>query len=94
MVPTCQTHKPSLIEFCQEKKSTTGKFYSQYENNNTNNLYLLYWFVWHLREWHNDEKGSIEALILHEVSDKGDGLDCFAKAHLISQNTIQIVVVK
>lgn len=94
MVPTCQTRKPSLTAFCQEKSSATGKFYLQYENNNTNNPFLLNLFVWHLREWHNDEKGSIEALVLHEVSDEGDGLDCFTKAHLISQNTIQVVVVK
>lgn len=57
-------------------------------------MFLFHWFAWDLREWYNDKEGSIEALVLHEVSNKGDGLDCFAKAHLISQNAIQIVVVK
>lgn len=47
-----------------------------------------------LRERYDDEEGPIEALVLHEVSDEGDGLDCFSQTHLISQDAIQVVVVK
>lgn len=49
---------------------------------------------WDLREWDDDEEGSVEALVLHEVSDEGDGLDRFAQTHLISQDAIQVVVIK
>lgn len=33
---------------------------------------------WGLRERYDDEEGPIEALVLHEVSDEGDGLDRFS----------------
>lgn len=46
------------------------------------------------REWHDDEKGPVEALVLHEVSDEGDGLDGFAQAHLVGQDAVQVVVVQ
>lgn len=46
------------------------------------------------RERNNDEKGTIEPLQLHQIGDKGDGLDGFAKAHFISQDAVQIVVVQ
>lgn len=32
---------------------------------------------WGLRERYDDEEGPVEALVLHEVSDEGDGLDRF-----------------
>lgn len=47
-----------------------------------------------LRERYDDEEGPVEALVLHEVSDEGDGLDRFSQTHLISQDAIQVVVVK
>lgn len=40
------------------------------------------------REGNNDEIGSIEPFVVHQVGDKGDGLDGFAEAHLISQNAV------
>lgn len=46
------------------------------------------------RERYNDEVGSIEPLVLHEVCDEGDCLDGFPQAHLIGQDPIQVVVVK
>ena len=46
-----------------------------------------------LRERYNDEEGPVEALVLHEVSDEGDGLDSFSQTHLISQDAIQVVVI-
>ena len=49
---------------------------------------------WGLREWYDDEEGPVEALVLHEVSDEGDSLDRFPKTHLVSQDAIQVVVVK
>ena len=32
--------------------------------------------------------------MLHQVSDKGNGLDSFAEAHFVSQDTVEIVVVQ
>ena len=49
---------------------------------------------WGLRERYDDEEGPVEALVLHEVSDEGDGLDRFSQTHLISQDAVQVVVVK
>lgn len=46
------------------------------------------------REWNDDQIGPIEPLVLHQVGDKGDGLDGFAEAHLISQDAVQIVIVE
>lgn len=40
------------------------------------------------REGNDDEIGTVEPLVLHQVGDKCNGLDGFAKAHLISQNAI------
>jgi len=48
----------------------------------------------YLRERYNDEEGPVDALVLHEVSDEGDGLDGFAQAHLVCQDAIQVVVVE
>ena len=45
------------------------------------------------REGDNDEKGAIVPLLLHEVRDEGNGLDGLAKAHLVRQDPIQVVVV-
>lgn len=53
-----------------------------------------YVWYWDLRERYNNEEGPVEALVLHEVSDEGDGLDCFAQTHLVSQDAIQVVVIK
>lgn len=49
---------------------------------------------WDLRQWHNDEEWPVEALVLHEVSDEGDGLDRLSQSHLISQDAIQVVVIQ
>lgn len=40
------------------------------------------------RERNDDEKGAVESLVLHQVGDKGDGLDGFAEAHFISQDAV------
>lgn len=40
------------------------------------------------RERNDDEIGTVEPLVLHQVGDKGDGLDGFAEAHLISQDAV------
>ena len=45
------------------------------------------------REGDNDEIRAVEPLEFHQVGDEGDGLDGFAKAHFISQNAVQIIVV-
>lgn len=50
---------------------------------------LGYW-----REGNNDEKGPIEPFVLHQVGNECNGLDGFAKAHFISQDAIEIVVVQ
>lgn len=89
MVPTYQTHRPSLIEFCQP---ITNK--SLIITITTTQLEFLAFFAWDLRERHDNEEGPVEALVLHEVSDEGDGLDCLSQPHLISQDTIQVVVIK
>lgn len=44
---------------------------------------LVYW-----REGNNDEEGTIEPLVLHQVGNECNGLDGFAKAHFISQDAI------
>lgn len=44
---------------------------------------LVYW-----RERHNDEEGTVEPLVLHQVGNECNGLDGFAKAHFISQDAI------
>lgn len=46
------------------------------------------------REGDNDEVGSVEPLVLHEVGDKSNRLDGFSQTHLISQDPIQIIIVK
>lgn len=47
-----------------------------------------------LREGHNNEVGSIEPLVLHEVRDEGDSLDGFSKTHLVRQDPVQVIVVE
>lgn len=46
------------------------------------------------REGYNDEVGSIETLVLHEVRDEGDCLDGFSQTHLVRQDPVQVVVVE
>lgn len=46
------------------------------------------------RKRYNDEVGSVEPFVLHEVCDEGDSLDGFSQTHLISQDPVQVVVVK
>lgn len=48
----------------------------------------------YIRERHDDEEGPIDALVLHEVCDERDGLDSLPQPHLISQDAIQVVVIK
>lgn len=45
-------------------------------------------------EWHNDEEGAVDSLVLHQVADQSDGLDGFAQTHLVSQDSVQVVVVE
>lgn len=47
-----------------------------------------------LREGHDDEVGSIEPFVFHEVRDEGNGLDGFPQTHLVGQDPIQIIVVE
>lgn len=47
-----------------------------------------------LRERYNDEVGSIETFVLHEVRDEGYGLDGFSQTHLICQDPVQVIVVE
>lgn len=47
-----------------------------------------------LREGHDNEVGSVEPLVLHEVRDEGDRLDGFSQTHLIRQDPIQVIVVE
>lgn len=47
-----------------------------------------------LRERHDDEVGSIEPLVFHEVRDEGNGLDGFPQTHLVGQDPIQVIVVE
>lgn len=46
------------------------------------------------REGYNDEVGSIEPLVLHEVSDESNSLDGFSQTHFICQDPIKVVVVE
>lgn len=46
------------------------------------------------RQRYYDEEGPVDALHLHEVSDKCNGLDGFAQTHFISQDAVEVVVVK
>lgn len=46
------------------------------------------------RQGHDDEVGSVEPFVLHEVRDESDGLDGFSQAHLVCQDPVQVVVVK
>ena len=46
------------------------------------------------RERYDDEEGPVEALVLHEVSDEGDGLNGLPQTHLVGQDAVQVVVVK
>lgn len=45
------------------------------------------------REGYDDEVGSVETFVLHEVRDEGDGLDGFSQTHLIRQDPVQVIVV-
>lgn len=47
-----------------------------------------------LRQGYNDEVGSIEPFVLHEVRDEGDSLDGFTQTHLVRQDPVQVVVVE
>lgn len=46
------------------------------------------------RERGDDEEGTVVALLLHEVGDEGNRLDCLSKTHLISQHSVEVVVVE
>lgn len=46
------------------------------------------------RERNDDDIGSVEPLVLHQVGDQSDGLNGFTQAHLISQDAIKIVIVQ
>lgn len=46
------------------------------------------------REGYDDEVGSVETFVLHEVRDEGDGLDGFSQTHLIRQDPVQVIVVE
>ena len=46
------------------------------------------------RKRNDDEKRSVISLAFHQVSDEGNGLDRLAKAHFISQDSIQVVVIE
>lgn len=47
-----------------------------------------------LRERYNDEVRPVEPLLFHQISDKCYSLNGLPQSHLISQNTIQVVVVQ
>ncbi len=40
------------------------------------------------REGDDDEEGSVDSFVLHEVGDECNGLDGFSQTHFISQNAI------
>lgn len=40
------------------------------------------------RERNNDEKGTVEPLVLHQVGDKSNSLDGFAETHFLSQDAV------
>lgn len=44
--------------------------------------------VGYWRERNNDDEGTVEPLVLHQVGNECDGLDGFAKTHFISQDAI------
>lgn len=46
------------------------------------------------RQRYDNEVGSVEPFVLHEVRDQSDGLDGFPQAHLIRQDPVQVVIVK
>lgn len=46
------------------------------------------------RQRNNDEVRSVVALHFHQVGYQGYSLDCLAETHLVSQNTVQIIVVQ
>lgn len=47
-----------------------------------------------LRQGYDNEVGSVEPFVLHQVRDQSNGLDGFSQAHLISQDPIQVIVVE
>lgn len=58
-------------------------------------VYFRNYKLWtNSRERHYDEERSIVALFLHEVGDECNRLDGLAQSHLISEDTIQVVVVQ
>lgn len=46
------------------------------------------------RQGYDNEVGSVEPFVLHEVRDESDGLDGFSQAHLVCQDPVQVIVVK
>lgn len=46
------------------------------------------------RQGYDNEVGSIEPFVLHEVRDKSNGLDGLSQTHLVCQDPVQVVVVK
>lgn len=55
---------------------------------------ILLLFLVSSREGYNDEVGSIESFVFHEVRDEGDSLDGFSQTHLIRQDPIEVIVVE
>ena len=47
-----------------------------------------------LREWYNDEERPHDFLLLNQMAYKSNGLDGLTQTHLISQDSIQIVVIE
>lgn len=96
MAPTYRTHRPSLIEFCEQKAEgdVSTPLNTRTQQPNSHNRHSDEKTVCGLRERYDDEEGPVEALVLHEVSDEGDGLDGFPQTHLISKDAVQVVVIK
>lgn len=46
------------------------------------------------RQRYDNEVGSVEPFVLHEVRDQSDGLDGLPQAHLIRQDPVQVIIVK
>lgn len=46
------------------------------------------------RQGYDNEVGSVEPFVLHEVRDESNGLNGFSQAHLVCQDPVQVVVVK
>ena len=46
------------------------------------------------REWHDDQRRARVLLQVDQMHDQGDGLNRLAEAHLVGENTVQIVVVQ